>query len=268
MGIFKAECSECHAEVGLNRFKISDGWLCPDCMKKLKAGFGLGRSLVEIKARAAEHAAKKASDQNAKRCVECQDALGTAETRVGWLCRSCLEKLGFSIWKGPAALREIEEKILAKRAAAASAAAVAQPFPPQEAQPLNALTKLQFRKFVSDQSGMDLQELDGYLAGLPEGERQELISAFQSQSPIVRSETAPSPAPAPPSVAAQPGPVLTQPQCPKCNSFQTTYNKQGFSAGKAIAGVLLAPGGVLWGFHGKNKIVITCLKCGHQWKAG
>jgi len=114
----------------------------------------------------------------------------------------------------------------------------------------------------------DLADVDAYLAGLPEAERQELISAFQSQSRTVGPEPASLPTPAPQPIAAPPEPVHNEPQCPKCNSFQTTYSKQGFSAGKAITGVLFAPGGVLWGFHGKNKIAITCLKCGYQWKVG
>ncbi|ABK60959.1 hypothetical protein [Clostridium novyi] len=50
--------------------------------------------------------------------------------------------------------------------------------------------------------------------------------------------------------------------CPKCGSTQITANKRGFSIGKAL---LL--GGV-GGFIGKDKIEITCLKCGYRWKAG
>ena len=55
--------------------------------------------------------------------------------------------------------------------------------------------------------------------------------------------------------------------CPKCYSTQITANKKGFSLGKAAAGSLIA-GGVLLGAVGKNKIEITCLKCGNKWKAG
>lgn len=55
--------------------------------------------------------------------------------------------------------------------------------------------------------------------------------------------------------------------CPKCYSTQVTANKKGFSIGKAAAGSLIA-GGVLLGAVGRNKIEVTCLKCGHQWKAG
>lgn len=55
--------------------------------------------------------------------------------------------------------------------------------------------------------------------------------------------------------------------CPKCYSTQITSNKKGFSLGKAAAGSLIA-GGVLLGAVGKNKIEVTCLKCGNKWKAG
>lgn len=55
--------------------------------------------------------------------------------------------------------------------------------------------------------------------------------------------------------------------CPKCYSTDITANKKGFSLGKAAAGSLIA-GGVLLGAVGKNKIEVTCLKCGHKWKAG
>ncbi|NLY46850.1 MAG: hypothetical protein GX053_12815 [Tissierella sp.] len=55
--------------------------------------------------------------------------------------------------------------------------------------------------------------------------------------------------------------------CPKCYSNQITANKKGFSLGKAAAGSLIA-GGVLLGAVGKNKIEVTCLKCGNKWKAG
>ena len=55
--------------------------------------------------------------------------------------------------------------------------------------------------------------------------------------------------------------------CPKCFSTQVTANKKGFSLGKAAAGTLIA-GGPLLGAIGRNKIEVTCLKCGNKWKAG
>lgn len=55
--------------------------------------------------------------------------------------------------------------------------------------------------------------------------------------------------------------------CPKCGSAQLTANKKGYGLGKgAVGGLLLGPVGLLGGFLGSNKVVITCLKCGHQWK--
>lgn len=56
-------------------------------------------------------------------------------------------------------------------------------------------------------------------------------------------------------------------RCPRCNSSQITASQKGFGLGKAAAGgLLLGPVGLLGGFFGSRKIVITCLKCGHQWK--
>jgi len=55
--------------------------------------------------------------------------------------------------------------------------------------------------------------------------------------------------------------------CPKCRSTQITADRKGYGAGKAVGGlVLLGPVGLLGGFLGSRKILITCLKCGHQWK--
>lgn len=60
-------------------------------------------------------------------------------------------------------------------------------------------------------------------------------------------------------------------RCPKCGSTLIHIDKRGFKTGRAIAGGLLtgnilvatAAGGV-----GKNNIEMTCLKCGHKFKAG
>lgn len=57
--------------------------------------------------------------------------------------------------------------------------------------------------------------------------------------------------------------------CPKCNSTQWTANKKGFSGKKAVAGAILTGGiGLLAGTIGSGKVVMTCLACGHQFKAG
>jgi 1-pyrroline-5-carboxylate dehydrogenase len=56
--------------------------------------------------------------------------------------------------------------------------------------------------------------------------------------------------------------------CPKCGSNQISANKKGFSGKKAIIGGLLVPFGLLAGTIGSNKIIITCLSCGHQFGPG
>ena len=139
--------------------------------------------------------------------------------------------------------------------------AVAPPEPPT----LSALTKLQFRKYVSEQSGMGLSEVDTYLAGLQDRERQELQRSFQAVQLSSSSAATSVPMAAPVPTAPNPN----QPECPKCGSSQTTYDRQKFGVGKAAAGVILTGGiGLLAGGIGRNKIIITCMNCGHHWKVG
>lgn len=58
-------------------------------------------------------------------------------------------------------------------------------------------------------------------------------------------------------------------QCTKCRSTQLSANKKGFSGKKAVAGAVLTGGiGLLAGTLGSNKIIITCLNCGNQFKPG
>lgn len=58
-------------------------------------------------------------------------------------------------------------------------------------------------------------------------------------------------------------------RCPKCNSNQLTANKKGFSGKKAVVGGLLTGGiGLLAGTIGSNKVIITCLACGNEFKPG
>lgn len=55
--------------------------------------------------------------------------------------------------------------------------------------------------------------------------------------------------------------------CPKCGSASLTANKKGFGVGKAVAGGLtIGAAGLLAGGIGANKVVVTCLNCGHQYK--
>ena len=58
-------------------------------------------------------------------------------------------------------------------------------------------------------------------------------------------------------------------KCPKCGSTQLHADKKGFSAGKAIGGAVLTGGiGLLAGFHGSKKVIITCLSCGNKFRPG
>lgn len=58
-------------------------------------------------------------------------------------------------------------------------------------------------------------------------------------------------------------------RCPYCGSTEISANKKGFSAGKAVAGGLIAgPVGLAAGGLGSNKVKCTCLKCGKSWNAG
>lgn len=57
--------------------------------------------------------------------------------------------------------------------------------------------------------------------------------------------------------------------CPKCHSTSLSADKKGFGVGKAVIGAsLLGPLGLTAGNIGSGKIKVTCLKCGHQFKAG
>lgn len=57
--------------------------------------------------------------------------------------------------------------------------------------------------------------------------------------------------------------------CPKCKSTSITADKKGFSLVKGALGVAtVGLYGVIAAGHGKNEVVVTCLKCGHQWKTG
>ena len=57
--------------------------------------------------------------------------------------------------------------------------------------------------------------------------------------------------------------------CPKCDSTDYTSIKKGFSGKQAVAGAVLTGGiGILAGTIGSSNVLIKCLKCGYQYKAG
>lgn len=52
-------------------------------------------------------------------------------------------------------------------------------------------------------------------------------------------------------------------KCPKCKSTNLHVGQQGFSTGKAVAGLLtVGTLGILAGNIGRDKIKVTCLDCG------
>ncbi len=57
--------------------------------------------------------------------------------------------------------------------------------------------------------------------------------------------------------------------CPKCLSTEVTAQKKGFGFVRGALGVAVGVDvGMIAGGIGSKKIVLTCLKCGYQWKPG
>ncbi len=55
--------------------------------------------------------------------------------------------------------------------------------------------------------------------------------------------------------------------CPKCGSTSLSANKKGFGVGKAIFGAsIIGKYGLTAGNLHSQKVIVTCLNCGHQWK--
>lgn len=58
--------------------------------------------------------------------------------------------------------------------------------------------------------------------------------------------------------------------CPKCHSNQIAAGKKGFN--NVIGGIGMLSGdamkGLAMGTLGSNKVIITCLQCGHQFQPG
>ena len=58
--------------------------------------------------------------------------------------------------------------------------------------------------------------------------------------------------------------------CPKCGSTSLTANKKGYGIGKGLIGaaVIANPIGLVAGNIGRQKVLVTCLNCGYQFKPG
>lgn len=59
-------------------------------------------------------------------------------------------------------------------------------------------------------------------------------------------------------------------RCPKCHSTSISTTTKGLSAGKAVAGAVVAgaAGAVVGAVHGSGNVVNICAKCGHKWEPG
>lgn len=55
--------------------------------------------------------------------------------------------------------------------------------------------------------------------------------------------------------------------CPRCGSDQLEESRKGFDEGLGTLGLLIfGPLGLMAGEIDSDKIIITCLDCGHQFK--
>lgn len=134
---------------------------------------------------------------------------------------------------------------------------------------LTPLEKIKFRKYLGEQGGMTISEVDNFLNVTPQDEVNEIIKGFKKSSVgLSRQEV-----PVQKIQSARHTQVVkivnddpTLPTCPKCKSKQVNLGKQGFGVGKAFVGAVLTGGiGLLAGGINKNKLVLTCLNCGHHW---
>lgn len=57
--------------------------------------------------------------------------------------------------------------------------------------------------------------------------------------------------------------------CPYCGSTSLTANKKGYGIGKGVIGAAVAgPFGLAAGNIGRQKVLVTCLNCGRQFRPG
>lgn len=58
-------------------------------------------------------------------------------------------------------------------------------------------------------------------------------------------------------------------KCPRCGSTSLSGNKKGYGVGKGLIGAAVAgPFGLVAGNLGSKKVIVTCMNCGHKFKAG
>ena len=129
---------------------------------------------------------------------------------------------------------------------------------------LSAIEKLQFRKYLAEQGGLSVNEIDDYVASLPDTDQQELRIAFRKAQRAGVSAGSSVAGSAPIQKKADEASSIL---CPKCKSNQISANKEGYGGTKTAVTTLMTGGvGLLAGLVGMNDVTLTCLKCGHHWK--
>lgn len=134
---------------------------------------------------------------------------------------------------------------------------------------LTPLEKIKFKKFIGEQGGMNISEVEHFLNVTPQVEVNEIIVDFKKSltsflkediSNLKNSNVLHT------QVIKVINEDSTLPTCPKCKSKQVNLGKQGFGVGKAFVGAVLTGGiGLLAGGINKNKLILTCLNCGNTW---
>lgn len=102
--------------------------------------------------------------------------------------------------------------------------------------------------------------------GLKYRECQKLLSASYNRYIAAN----PKPINEPPKEFKNPWEEDATVRCPKCGSTSLSADKKGFGFGKGAAGLIVAGpvAGLLAGGIGSKGVTVTCLSCGHQFKAG
>lgn len=108
-------------------------------------------------------------------------------------------------------------------------------------------------------------------------EREAVRLAGEAGYAVVKTKFVPEPppkTPTPPPVEVKCQPASSQVKggrvhCPECGSDQISSHKRGYSTGAGAAGcLLLGPLGLIFGASGGNRVMITCLACGHTFEPG
>lgn len=117
--------------------------------------------------------------------------------------------------------------------------------------------KLLYLAFILDNEGLEQYEINQYeKSRIKEEERRREFIVSENEKSIINTRKTQA---------------MTNGQacCPNCGSISLSANKKGFGLIKGAAGVIVAgPVGVIAAGHGKNKVIVTCLNCGKQFKPG